>query len=316
MKPVNLDKLKDKLLKVEEEAKASDPRKLRGEITALKAEKVKLETALNDAHEDAKNANPDVLQAAEKQGFERGVKATLDEAQKVVKEAQLAFFKQLREVLAPIDAFLSNAEQVARALPDLKDAVKYAAVPPSMSTVAPRTLCRPVPATLKAVRVVPPDSNGAATSLPRAERKVMTALAQYPDGRTKAQVAVLAGYAVNGGGFNNAISALRTKGFLSGSGDNLVATPNGVSALGPFDPLPTGDALLHHWLGQLGKAERSALEVLARAYPGRLSKAAVAKAAGYEPNGGGFNNALSRLRTLELMTGRGDDLAASDNLFG
>lgn len=33
-------------------------------------------------------------------------------------------------------------------------------------------------------------------------------------------------------------------------------------------------------------------------------------------NGGGFNNALSRLRTLELMTGRGDDLAASDNLFG
>jgi hypothetical protein len=40
----------------------------------------------------------------------------------------------------------------------------------------------------------------------------------------------------------------------------------------------------------------------------------VAAKAGYEANGGGFNNALGRLRTLELVRGRGD-LRASDNLF-
>jgi hypothetical protein len=39
----------------------------------------------------------------------------------------------------------------------------------------------------------------------------------------------------------------------------------------------------------------------------------VAKA-GYEANGGGFNNALGRLKTLELVQGRGD-LRDSDNLF-
>jgi hypothetical protein len=40
----------------------------------------------------------------------------------------------------------------------------------------------------------------------------------------------------------------------------------------------------------------------------------VAANAGYEANGGGFNNALGRLRTLDLVHGRGE-LRASSNLF-
>jgi uncharacterized protein len=64
----------------------------------------------------------------------------------------------------------------------------------------------------------------------------------------------------------------------------------------------------------LGKAERSILETLTQAYPEPLSKEEVAAKAGYEANGGGSNNALGRLRTLELVEGRGK-LRASDNLF-
>jgi uncharacterized protein len=45
-----------------------------------------------------------------------------------------------------------------------------------------------------------------------------------------------------------------------------------------------------------------------------MSKEEVAAKAGYEPNGGGFNNALGRLRTLELVEGRGQ-LHASEYLF-
>jgi len=40
----------------------------------------------------------------------------------------------------------------------------------------------------------------------------------------------------------------------------------------------------------------------------------VATKAGYEASGGGFNKALGRLRTLELVHGRGQ-LQASENLF-
>ena len=45
-----------------------------------------------------------------------------------------------------------------------------------------------------------------------------------------------------------------------------------------------------------------------------MNKSEVAAKAGYEANGGGFNNALGRLRTLELVQGRGE-LRASANLF-
>jgi hypothetical protein len=60
--------------------------------------------------------------------------------------------------------------------------------------------------------------------------------------------------------------------------------------------------------------ERLILETLTEAYPDGLSKEEVAAKAGYEANGGGFNNALGRLRTLELVQGRGE-IRASDNLF-
>src|SRR6266851_3035742 len=48
------------------------------------------------------------------------------------------------------------------------------------------------------------------------ERRILTALAQYPEGRSKVQVAVLAGYAATGGGFNNYLGALRSRGLIEG----------------------------------------------------------------------------------------------------
>jgi hypothetical protein len=156
-----------------------------------------------------------------------------------------------------------------------------------------------------------PRGNG---NLAGGERKILTALAQYPDGRTKTQVAILTNYAHTGGGFNNYLSSLRSKGYLAGSGDRLQITPDGLAALGPYDPLPQGQELLDHWLRQIGKAERLVLQALADVWPKAMSKEHLGDVTGYEPSGGGFNNALSRLRSLELIEGRGD-LKASDVLF-
>jgi len=77
---------------------------------------------------------------------------------------------------------------------------------------------------------------------------------------------------------------------------------------------PQGSALIGYWRSRLGRAERLILETLTQAYPDALTKENVASNPGYEANGGGFNNALGRLRTLELVQGRGK-LTASDNLF-
>jgi uncharacterized protein len=91
-------------------------------------------------------------------------------------------------------------------------------------------------------------------------------------------------------------------------------TAAGTQALGSFEPLPAGAALIDYWRNRLGKAERLILEALTQTYPAGLNKEEVAARAGYEASGGGFNNALGRLRTLELVQGRGE-LRASDNLF-
>ncbi len=146
------------------------------------------------------------------------------------------------------------------------------------------------------------------------ERRILTALAQYPQGRSKVQVAVLTGYAASGGGFNNYLGALRSRGLIEGDGDRLMISEVGIRALGSWEPLPAGRALIDYWRGRLGKAERLIIETLTQAYPAALNKEEIAARAGYEANGGGFNNALGRLRTLELVQGRGD-LKASDNLF-
>ncbi len=146
------------------------------------------------------------------------------------------------------------------------------------------------------------------------ERRILTALAQYPQGRSKVQVAVLTGYAVTGGGFNNYLGALRSHGMIQGDGEKLRITERGIRAVGSWEPLPTGSDLIDYWRSRLGKAERLIMETLTQAYPEALSKKEVAAKAGYEANGGGFNNAVGRLRTLELVQGRGE-LRASDNLF-
>ncbi|HUN56455.1 MAG TPA: type IV secretory system conjugative DNA transfer family protein [Smithella sp.] len=171
---------------------------------------------------------------------------------------------------------------------------------PPKSAIAPKTI--PIIASIS------PTSN---FSLGKAERKILTALAQYPAGRTKVQIALLSGYAHSGGSFNNALSSCRTKGLMVQNGDCYTITEQGLAELGHFTPLPEGHELLQYWIGQVGKAERLIIETLAKS--GEMTKKDIGEATGYEPSGGSFNNALSRLRTLELIKGR-DMISLSEDL--
>lgn len=145
-----------------------------------------------------------------------------------------------------------------------------------------------------------------------AERKIVAILLAHSGERTKRQLAVQCGYAINGGGFNNALSRLRTLELITAGGDpiRLVAVPDGFVPPPGFstDAMPSGGrALLNFWLtltgaSKLGKAEKLIMEAL-WGHPEGMAKEDLAAVTGYEAGGGGFNNALSRLRTLELMSG-------------
>jgi hypothetical protein len=114
----------------------------------------------------------------------------------------------------------------------------------------------------------PSTQNGHATGgakLAKAERLALTALTQYPQGRSKNQVAILTGYAVNGGGFNNAISALRTNGFITGGAPLLRSIAVWASAPRPLDAAAqqsragSASALVNAWPDPLSKEDLAAM---------------------------------------------------------
>jgi hypothetical protein len=189
------------------------------------------------------------------------------------------------------------------------------------SHVAPAPAPRPPAPALTPAPVVPaqaPAVTGEAPAtgpLSKSARAVLGVLAQFPEGRTKRQLAMLSGYSAKGGGFNNTLSSLRSSNLIE-RGEPIRITPFGMDAIGDdWEPLPEGPALVEHWMAQLSNAEGLALKVLLEAWPATLTKAEIAERAGYAPDGGGFNNALSRLRTLQLIDGY-RDLSADETLAG
>lgn len=159
---------------------------------------------------------------------------------------------------------------------------------------------------------VPPQLSDA--KLSKAERALLTVLVQRrPNTSTRAQISILSGYSSNSSSFANALGALRTHGYIHGSGDVLSATAEGVEAAGEVSTLPTGEASQAVWYAKLGKAERILLQALVEAYPREMTKEELSAASGYSSNSSSFANALGTLRTLELVT-RGP-IRASEHLF-
>lgn len=158
-------------------------------------------------------------------------------------------------------------------------------------------------------------TNDGEVKLGRTERAILGVLAQFPQGRTKSQISILSGYSIKSSGFANALSKLRTTGLISPAGsDPILITEDGVEHAGEVQPILTGRELLGHWVTRLGKAERAFLEQLYEVYPGMLTKQDLSDRTGYSTTSSGFANALSKLRTLELIEGY-QEMAASEAFF-
>ena len=289
---IDLTEINKALAEAVREAEANDPKLLRAEVARLKAAVQKAERV-----SEVEVIDPNKLIEAENRGYQRGevagmkrILGNMNQAANLLRKARGIFDESLNYLQTVVDE-------------------------PPVPTPAPRRpAMAPVPQTYPN-RHTPDIQRGACgNSLPKAERLVLTALAQHLDGRRKEQVAILTGYAVNGGAFNNSLGALRARSLIT-RGEPIQITEAGLRELGPYDPLPVGPDLLAYWMGHLGKAERLILKAAADTYPNTLNKHQVAVAAGYEANGGAFNNALGRLRSLELIKGRGE-IKASDDLFG
>jgi hypothetical protein len=210
----------------------------------------------------------------------------------------------------------SPIERIAVALERIADA--FDRRPPVLArakalNVEPLVVAPPPP--LRAARApkAPPATNGSWTP-GRCERAILGALMQrHPKPCTRAQVAILSGYSVTSGGFANSLGALRTHGLIEGSGE-LRLTSAGYSAAPEMPRTPgSGPALVAMWMQKLGKCERAILETLTR-YGHKFGRDELAVRAGYSATSGGYANALGRLRTLELIEGRGEIKASPELL--
>ena len=149
----------------------------------------------------------------------------------------------------------------------------------------------------------------------RCERSIMVVLAQRQGSESnKSQLGILSGYSSKSGGFNNALGKLRSLGWINGYGENIQITDDGIRNVGPYEPLPRGNELREYWIKKLPKAESTTLRTLIDNYPSQLVKDQIGEITGYSSTSGGFNNALGKLRTLELISGY-KEIKASDNLF-
>lgn len=136
------------------------------------------------------------------------------------------------------------------------------------------------------------------TSMTGPQRKLLTVLATYGP-RTHKQLAMQSGY-TNSGSFRNIISQLRKADWAEGTSASMFITDTGRGALGEYEELPAGPALLQHWLDQIPGPHARLLDELARHYPNAMESDELAARTGYT-NSGSFRNLISKLRTRGLV---------------
>lgn len=177
----------------------------------------------------------------------------------------------------------------------------------TLASLPPRPTPTPKPVPQRPVSIAPADG-----SLPTGEKICLNAIAQYAGGVRREQLQVLTGYKRSSR--DAYIARLRGKGFVELNGENVVATPAGISALGSdYDPLPTGDALRERVLRDLPEGERKVLEVLLSRYPSAVDRTEIDLETDYKRSS--RDAYIARLKLRKLVVTQGSAVKASDDLF-
>ena len=101
--------------------------------------------------------------------------------------------------------------------------------------------------------------------------------------------------------FSTYLSTLRRNGWVIGDRP-ITITDDGIAALGDYEPLPEGQALVEHWLDWCGHgAQRRMLEQIVAAGEDGITKEDLGVAADVAATGGSFQTYLSTLRTACLV---------------
>lgn len=326
--PLYLDKLRAQMHDVIERAKAEDPRELRKQITALRRE---LEAERKKIQEPKVSGMPiadqEILRrisaqlvesAAELSALPNGIRLLQEgDSQRARHKRESSYNAPLLvvdDVAAPTtpEERARLAEWFERDMATGPGRVHHLGDLAELHVKPPVRLQEPQRRARSAASRQP-----ALGPLPSAggQRRMLTAFAQRPTGLSMKQLGVRAGMSSRSGTFARYLTHFRAQGWIVGSKSGMQITEAGLAALGQFEPLPEGRDLLGHWLSELGNGGLSRiLSVVASAYPKELQLDEVCRRADMAKSGT-FARYVTKLRSLELVEGRGA-LRASDELFG
>lgn len=282
---VDLSALKEQMATTIEEAEANDPKRLKKRITELERE--------------IKQQRPEV-----------------DEVRIAESAAAEAIMKRDQYWMSQLNQLASEQSDAIESLKrdGLENARKFADGFGSSRLPAPiRRPNRTSPINdSKATNLLPKRQFSARAStngqlsvddekLGKCETSCLQALYWLKDeAATKAKVSFYAGYSIRSGSFNNAMSRLRTLGLVSG----WKITPSGEELIGPNTTSKPLGPELREWLRpKLGKCENAVLDTLICGGGEAFTNEEIAEGSGYSAASGSFNNALSRLRSLEAVEG-------------
>lgn len=169
----------------------------------------------------------------------------------------------------------------------------------------------------RAERTAARQTNGQSSELGNSgARRMLVALCQSRAPITPSQLAIRSNIARRGGTFRTYLGKLITEGFAVRVGERLEPTDRGREAPVGYELLPTGAALLNHWISELGTGGASKmLRAIGAAHPASLTREELGAATGIAVSGGTFRTYLGKLKTLELVVGK-DELKLSEGLVG
>jgi hypothetical protein len=163
-----------------------------------------------------------------------------------------------------------------------------------------------------------PNTDGG-TSLNRCERAVLSLLWNNPQRQFKKTiVGLFTGYSHKSGGFNNALCHLNSLGLIQRLGEGIQISTDGTDH---GEELLGSDTNLHeaftieNWAQKLPRCESMIFQYVMGNSGTEFTKEELGEATGYQPNSGGFNNAICRLNSLGLIVRKGGRIQLNSEIL-